>query len=492
MTVEEILQITDISQRIAKIKELRKTELPDRDALLKDWDPMKHDVMDKELRPDEVKVIEEEKRDPVTGKVIQRAITKTDPVNRIPLPIEQDITNIHTSFTVGTEPKLTCETEDAKEKELFAILHLVNRKNKMKYVNKRVVRSWLSEQEVAEYWYTVEDKRWWKAALNKLKNSVGVKTYPERKLRCAIWSPFRGDKLYPVFDDSGDYKALGREYQVKVSYTQIDTYFMFVTDKEVYVWQQGQSGWKESKFLHKFKKNPTIYSYRPETLCKKIKPIRVRLETLASNYGDCLDYNFAPKLVSTGQVTGNHPKWAKGGFVELANGGDLKYLSWQQTPEAVKFEFDSLTERAYSLTNTPRISFENLQGLGNSFSGVSFKYAFMAAHMAVEMHAETMGEHLQRRYNFLCSAIGSINTAYEQAAETIDVDVEIVPYMINNRSEAIKDAVDSFSGGVASRKTGIVLAGLIDQDKIDEELKEIESDQEKEKEESLYPRSEEI
>ena len=118
---------------------------------------MLHDVMDKTLRPDEMKVISPEEKDPLTGKVTRAAITKDEPVNRIPLPLEQDIVNIHTAFTIGNEPDLTCETDDDKEKELFKVVKTIDRKNKVKYLNKRIVRSWLAETEVAEYWYTVED-----------------------------------------------------------------------------------------------------------------------------------------------------------------------------------------------------------------------------------------------------------------------------------------------------------------------------------------------
>lgn len=491
MTLQEILSQENISERIKLIKQARKTPQPDVEQLRRDWDPMLHDVMDEKKRPNEIKVISPEERDPLTGNVTRIAVTKEEPVNRIPLPLEQDIVNIHTAFTVGTEPNLTCETDDDKEKELFKVVKTIDRKNKVKYLNKRIVRSWLAEQEVAEYWYTVEDKSFWKLILNKVKSVFGIKTNATRKFKCAIWSPFRGDTLWPFFDDTNDYKGLGREYKVKQADGTVIEYFQFVDGSHVYLWVRNNADWTDAPnypFKHNFKKNPTIYSYREKSLCEKIRPIRNRLETIISNYGDCIDYNFFPKLVATGKVVGNNPKAARGGLVELEDGGDLKYLSWQQTPEAAKLEIDTLTERGYSLTNTPRISFENLQGLGNAFSGVSFKYSFMAIHMAVEMHAETLGEHLQRRYNFLVSAIGSVNTAYADAAETIDIDAQIVPYMIGNRSENIKDASDATGGkSVASRKTGIILAGLVEEDNIDDELKAIEADEAKSNEYQNLP-----
>lgn len=489
MTINEILALPDISEKITKIKQARKTPVPDRDALLKDWDPLLHDVMDKNIRKDAIKIVVPEKRGP-DGRIIQMEVTEPDPINRVPLPLEQDQVNIHAAFTVGTEPKLTCETEDAKEKELFSIIKQIGRKNKMKYVNKRIVRSWLSEQEVAEYWYTVEDKSYWRQIMNKISAAVGLSS-PVRKLKCAIWSPFRGDTLYPLFDETGDYKALGREYKVKVDDTTEEIYFQLVTDTDVYVYKQDtSSAWEQVQyFKHNFKKNPTIYCYRAETLCKKIKPLRSRLETVLSNYGDCIDYNFAPKLVASGQIVNNRPKDARGGIVELEKGAELSYLSWQQTPEAAKLEIDNLFEQSYALTNTPRISFENLKGTGDALSGVAFEYAFMGAHLAVEMHAETIGEYLQRRYNFLVSAVGSVNTRYQSVSETIDIDVEIVPYMIGNKAEDIKKAIEATGGPVASLKTGIILAGLVEGDRVDEEVEAIEVQQAKEREESAFPRA---
>lgn len=497
MTLEEILVLEDIAQKIALLKQ-RKTPLPDKDKLLADWDPYLHDVMDKVKRPDQIMIIEPEERDD-EGNITKRAVTAPDPVNRIALPLEQDIVNIHTAFTVGTEPNLTCETEDKKEKELFKIVKTIDRKNKIKYHNKRVVRSWLSETEVAEYWYTVKDEGFWKLLLKKVKAVLQIREKPDRKLKCVLWSPFKGDKLYPLFDEANasDLVAMSREYQVRKDKQTVETYFMTVTLTHVMTWKQTNTGvWEvveKQTFAHKFKKMPIVYAYREKPLCHNIKPIRERLETVLSNYGDCLDYNFAPKLVAEGSIINNRPKDARGGLVETEVGGKLYYLAWQQTPEAAKLEIDNLTEKSYSMTNTPRISFENLQGMGNAFSGVSFKYAFMGAHMAVAMHAETIGLYFQRRYNFLTSAIGSITPSYQETSESIDIDVEIVPYMIDSLSENVKIAIDATGGEkIASRRTGIIMAGLVEADKVDEEEALIAAEEEKKTEESAYPRGGEI
>lgn len=56
------------------------------------------------------KVLEKEAEkhfDEKTGKTYEiEARYKTEPVNRISIPLEQDIVNIQTAFTVGTEPSM--------------------------------------------------------------------------------------------------------------------------------------------------------------------------------------------------------------------------------------------------------------------------------------------------------------------------------------------------------------------------------------------------
>ena len=103
MTLEEILSLPDIGQKISYLKKGRKTELPDRCKLWDDWNPERHEIMvDKDKYPDR-KVLEKEAEkvfDEKAGKTYEiEAKYKTEPVNRISIPLEQDIVNIQTAFT---------------------------------------------------------------------------------------------------------------------------------------------------------------------------------------------------------------------------------------------------------------------------------------------------------------------------------------------------------------------------------------------------------
>ena len=479
MELKDILALQDVDKKIEYLKK-RKTEAPNTAKNYDAWDPKRHAIMiDKERYPDGMRVKKDEW---VDGKGVKHpAELEPDPINRIALPIEQDQVNIHTAFTVGNEPTMTSDADTNDEKELFGLVKRVLKKNKAKYVNKRVVRSWLSEQEVAEYWYTVEDVSFWASVVAKIRSKLGIATKAEtntatRRLKVMIWSPFRGDKLYPLFDSKGKLVACSREYKVKNDENNMIEKFMTVTDDWVYGWVN-DGGWKidpENTFKHGFSKMPIIYSFRPETLCANIQCIRERLEELTSEYADCIDYNFYPRIVAEGSVTGR-PTKENGDMIQISGGGKVYYLTWTQTPEQIKLEFSNHMENLYAFTQTPRLTVEALKGIGEVPSGTAFKFVFMGTLIAVDNHAETIGEHLQRRVNFLESAIASLIPRYEHASQSLDIEVEINPFTIDDMEKRISKAVEATGGPVASLKTGVILAGVVDN--VEEEVELIKAEQ---------------
>lgn len=175
-----------------------------------------------------------------------------------------------------------------------------------------------------------------------------------------------------------------------------------------------------------------------------------------------------------GEVIGFAGK-TKDRMVKLeGEGAGARYLTWNQVPDTVKFEAETLTNNAYDMSNTPRISFETLKGVGKA-SGTAFRFMFMGAHMAVSNHAEVIGEFLQRRVNFLVTALGAINPSeFDKASKTIDIETEIQPYMIDDLNDKVTTAVSAVSGGIWSTREGIMFAG--NADRIESELKEIEEE----------------
>lgn len=484
MTLEEILAIEDTDKKIYLLKQYRRTKRPDVASLKRDWNPKLHAVMDEKLRPKRRVLVKDEYVD--DDGVTHKAEYKDEDVNRIAVPIEQDIVNIHTAFTVGKDPNLDCTPNNDAEKNLFSVVQSVNSENKIRYHNKRIVRSWFSETEMAEYWYTVDAGNFWNRVKAKFRQIFTGKVSPAKKLKCNIWSPFRGDSLYPFFDDSGDFKAMSREYTMK-EYQLSDLavkdvrYFQTVTDTDVFVWKYDNGSWQlvpEKSFLHGFTKIPCIYGYRPESLCEKIRPLRERYEKTLSNYADCIDYHFFPYLILEGDLAGENGlagQDERRRVIKIENEGKAYYLTWDQTPEAIRLELDNLTDKIYAFTHTFQMSSKNImEAASKAVSGRALTFTFIGSHMEVENHAEVLGEFLQRRYNFLVSAIGSICPSLKNAADTIDIEVKIVPFTIDDISERLDIAGKAKSSGFMSTRSGIMFVGLTDQ--VDEELKQIEKE----------------
>lgn len=188
-TLDEILALESEAEKIYYLQQ-RRTPLPDVHALYKDWDPDKHDVNDVDKRPENKIIVAEATIDPSTGKEIPARILMIKRIRQTASHYRwsNDITNIHTAWTVGKDPKVTCEPNNDKEQELLSIIKSTCRRNKMRYFNKRLVRSWLSETECAEYWYVVKDESFWRRLLTKLKNTFGGRVMPQYRLKCALWS----------------------------------------------------------------------------------------------------------------------------------------------------------------------------------------------------------------------------------------------------------------------------------------------------------------
>ena len=480
-TLDDILALEDIDKKISYLKKGRRNPLPDTSANLADWDMTKHDIMNPELYK-KIKVLvkmEEDKFDPESKKTthIPAQYEMKEP-NRIAIPIEQDIVNIHTAFCVGTEPTLDCNPEDDGEKNVFETIKQVFKKNKLKFQNRKLVRSWLSEQEVAEYWYVVKDDGFWAQLKRRIASLFGNKV-PEYQLRSQIWSPFRGDTLYPFFDDNGNMIAFSREYKKKDLDGNEHTVFMTITEDKVYQWELDKT-WSENverTFAHQFQKLPVMYAFRPEPLCAKVKQLRVRLEKCLSGYADCIDNHFFPLLMLFGELQPDNLSGdARNRMMQLTgDGANAQYLTWNQSSDPIKVEIETYFNQIYGLTNTPRISFDQLKGTGNALSGTAFRYVFMAAHMAVQNHAEELGEFFQRRVNFLTSAIGTLNTSLEAASKTVSIETEIVPFMIDSERDKVETAAAAVSGGVWSTEHGVAYCS--DYGELQDELQQIREEQ---------------
>lgn len=465
------MKIQDIAPKAQTAAELitvlkRRKDTPDIDKYKKQMDPMQHKIQSRLTSDD------------WPDKQVKDAegnYKYTHRVTRISVAMQKLIVKRSTSFTFGNDPVLTCETENDQESLVFKAVKRIHDDAKCFAINRQVMRAVCSYKEAAECWFSVE-----KPGFTK----YGFKT--DRKLRVQVFSADKGDTLYPKFDRTGDMIAFSRGYQVTNDDDKTIEYFETYTDEEKVVWSQNGSVWtEESREDNPIGMIPIVYARQQEVEWADVQTEIERLESLLSQFAETNRYFSAPKIVINGKVVG----WAKAGTVGevlemTGENAEAKYLTWDQAPEAVKLEIESLFNIIYSVTQTPDISFNNVKGIG-ALSGIALKLMFLDAHLKVMDKKEIYIPYLQRRISINCGYIGQLNTVLKKAADSVSIMPEITPYMIiDELAEAQTLTMLTGSKPVLSQKTAIGKTDMVDD--TDAEYNQLQEEAKQAQERSVF------
>jgi SPP1 family phage portal protein len=449
MKIEEILALTDINEKFKQLKQ-RATTAPVVADIEKEYIPAQHKIFDTTERPD--KLVKQED-----------GSTRTEKVARIAVALQKIIVKSSAMFTFGRKVRLNAEALDNNTKLLFSAVKKIWKDTKLDFLNRKLGRCVFAYTEAAEIWYPVEG--------SEMNNRYGFDT--KFKMRCLIVSPALGDTLYPLFDEYGDLIAFSREFTRTESGVKIKCFETY-TSLQIIKWQEVDGNYVEvSNEKNVVEKIPVIYARQDEVEWVDVQHLIDRLEKLLSNFGDTNDYHASPKIFIVGGIKGFAKKGEAGGIIEGETGSEAKYLSWDQAPEAVKLEIDTLVKFIYSITQTADISFDSVKGLGN-ISGVALELLFMNPHLKVEDKKEIFGEYMQRRVNLLKAFVGVMNNSLKDVQ--LDIDTEITPYMIDDQASYI-DMLSTANGGkpVVSQKTAIRMANLVED--ADAELIQIQAEE---------------
>lgn len=444
----------DYNKAISELRSKRYIEDPDSETYKKQLDPLLHDVFDRVKRPDRLVKIDPE--DPeynslnVNGNENVESGLRLEKVARVAFALQRLIVKRAVSFLFGNPVELNATPEGEGQEAVLKAIKRALFDAKSKSVNRRVARHLFSATEVAEIWYPVE----------KLNKTYGFDS--KYKLRCAIFSPLLGDKLYPYFDGSGDMIAFSREYSVTVA-NKTRNYFETYTDKQRFLFElTGDGPVMVDGFpeVIKIGKIPVVFASQPQVEWADVQVLIDRLEKLLSNFADTNDYHASPKIFVKGELKGFAKKGESGAILEGDENSSAEYLSWANAPESVKLEIETLLRMIYTITQTPDVSFDSVKGL-NAISGLALKLLFLDAHLKVQDHCEVFDEYIQRRLSIIKSYIAQFNKALAQDAEDLMIEPEIIPYMINDEAAELKIWQDANGGKpIISHKASFQRAGL--------------------------------
>lgn len=463
MGIDDIFNKGSVKDVVDALKGGRSHKLPSIEDAERLLNPLKHDVCDKTKRPD--KTLRVGSDDRVEGEPEVRV----EKVARISLALQKLIIKRAASFLFGDDVKYTPDDVGDNVDLVMKAFDKILRNAKSTSLNRKIARAVFGYKECAELWYPVES--------DAVHSKYGFPT--KTKIKCAVWSPKDGNILYPYFDSEGDLVAFSREYSQEIggrtvsffeTYTN-DSHYLFSNAGGEYALVEGYP--KPSPLEGKI---PIVYGHQDYFETEDVDSLIARLEKLLSNFADTNDYHASPKIVVKGQILGWAKKGESGSVIEMDEDGSAEYLSWNNAPESVKLEIETLLKFIYTISQTPDISFESVKGLG-AVSGVALKLLFMDAHLKVQDKREIFDEYLQRRSSIVKSYIGQMNSSLASTCESIDIDPEITPYMPTNEIEEINMWLAANGNKpLVSHKTSVVGAGLSnDADADFEQIKEEES-----------------
>lgn len=355
---------------------------------------------------------------------------------RIPVGLEQLLTKRMCEFAFAIPVSRTYHNTDNNEtrQAIAKAMEAIYKHARIDAVNNMRALSYFASCEVFTVWYVVESP-------NTL---YGFNS--KYKLKCRTYSPMDGTELYPLFDEGGDLIAMSVRYKRKVKKEDV-TFFETYTAEKHYKWMQEGNMWDAVKDdALAIGKIPGVYTYRHKPIWHGLSTLREEIEYTLSRNSDVIAYNSAPLLKIRGRLLGEkEEKGETQRVVRVEDGGDVGYVAWQQSVEALKYHVDLLTKFFWSQSQMPDISFANMMSLGNI--GFDARQTLLTdAHLKVGDETASWVESFEREANVIRAFLKLMNVSWAPEIDNVEVEHIITPF-IQQDEKAMIERIQAANGG---------------------------------------------
>lgn len=424
MSIKEIFGLSSPSAIISQLKK-KNVEVPDWAVLINDYEPTKHKICS----------------DMVGRKDRQRSDGVIEKASRQHIGLEKLLCHRYNEYTFAIPVKRTYSNIEGIQTRLdiAKAIEAIYKHVRIDSVNLKRGLAYYAACEIFTIWYAVE----------KENTLYGFKS--QYKLKCKTYSPMDGTKLYPLIDEMDDMLAMSFEY-TKIDGEKTITYFETFTEDKHYLWKQdgsGSDGWTET--TASVSDNGEVQSGEPINIMKipgaylpRVAPVyhgltnlREEIEYALSRNSDVIAYNSAPVLKISGKVVGSEDKGETRRAWRLENGGDVAYVSWNQSVDALKYHVDMLIKLFFMQAQMPDVSFDNLKGLG-SIGYDARQTLFTDAHLKIGDEAGPWIEFLERECNVIKAFLKKMNVKWANEIDNVDVEHIITPYVQNDEKYEIE------------------------------------------------------
>lgn len=413
--------------------------VPPWERLEKEYNVLKHPVFDRAQYPDIA-----------TKEGVEK-------VSRIGLAYPQLATKRMAEMCFATPVTLEWDTDhqdDPRQTEVVKLIEKVLARNFYDALNIKRGNYLYSGCEVMTLWYLVE----------QANHLYGVPS--KYKLRCQTFTPSRGSEIYPVFDDAtGDLVALSVMTESTARTAMNTTKRARILDAYTADWhvryrQDGEGAWYEDNREEILSgKIPAVYIWRESPVWEDTINAVYEMEWTLSRNANYLRKNSRPLLmVKAGTVIdyGDEPSELKASrsVFQTPNDGDMRYITWSQPIEPLKFQIDTLRQEFFTLLQLPDLSYSNLRN--NVISGEAMKQMLTDAALKVGDESGAWVEFLTREISVIKSFLPFIlGEEYRAAIDAVGVDISLNAYTKADEGEDLRNIATAVQNKLISRREGI-------------------------------------
>ena len=382
--------------------------------------------------------------------------------SRIAIGLEKLLANRINQFTFAIPVKREYNTpSNDVQSDIIGAIEKIYENAHIDSMNYKRGIAYYAACEMFTIWYTV-------------KRENTIYGFPcKYKLKCKTYSPMDGVRLYPIIDELDDMIAMSFEYDKKVSETITVTVFETFTADRHFVWKKDNQGntWKEATAQVMddgtiesgediiINKIPGVYLWRPTPVYDGLERIRHELEYNLSRNGNVIAYNAAPIVKVKGGLVGNEKKGESNRIWRVESDGDISYVSWNQSQEAVNNQTNTLLKLYWMLSQMPDISFDNMKGLGNI--GYDARQTLLTdARMKINEESGPWKECFEREFNVIKAFLKQMNNSWINEIDNITCKHIITPYVPQDENNDINIRMKANGGmPVESQLESIVKLG---------------------------------
>ena len=448
-TIKEIINKDRPARDIIADLQAKSVNVPEWDGphgLRREYDPSLHPVMDRSIYPDVVE----------GGRI--------DRVTRVTCNLQQLAVRRMSELCCATPVRRVYSPEDDTQQEVARLMERVFQRNRIDSVNVERLNMLFAGCEVATLWYAVEQPN----------SDYGFPS--PLKLRCRNFSPMRGDRLYPLFDEYGDMVAMSIGYTRRVGAKEAK-YFDTYTSGAHYKWEDLGSGWElvEEDDLAAVGKIPLAYMWRPSPIWEHTSGLVYEMEWALSRNGNYLRKNSKPLFVvyADEEIAYGGEKSQDAEFrsiLQYPKGSSAGYVTWDQAVENLKFHVSELRQSFFTQLQLPDWSYESMKS--TPMSGESRKQLFIDAQLKVGDERGRLLEFFDREVNVVRRFLRLVKPGMEQAVDALPVESVVTPYSVTEDKDVIENLVTANGNKpIMSQRESIARLGWSED--VDETLREI-------------------